>query len=69
VLWVTNSRLLRFQRSEAPPAHGARTRIGMNCAKLRTPSSSGECVCRKISRAAARFWNHVPLAESALPTK
>ena len=43
-LCVTSSRLRRFQRSEAPPAHGASTRIGMNCAKLSTPSRSAECV-------------------------
>jgi hypothetical protein len=41
----------------------------MNCEKLSTPSRSSECVCRKMSSAAARFWNHVPLAESALPRK
>src|SRR5690242_11981900 len=41
----------------------------MNCEKLRTPSRNAECVCRKMSSAAARFWNQVPLAESAFPTK
>jgi hypothetical protein len=41
----------------------------MNYAKLSTPSSSAECVCRKMSSDAARFWNQVPLAESALPAK
>jgi hypothetical protein len=68
-LWLTSSSVRRFQRSDVLPAHGARTRIGMNCAKFRTPSRSAECVCRYTSSAAARFWNQVPLAESALPKK
>jgi hypothetical protein len=37
--------------------------------KLRTPSRKAECVSRKTSSDAARFWNHVPLAELALPAK
>ena len=41
----------------------------MNCEKLSTPSRSSECVCRYTSSAAARFWNQVPLAESAFPKK
>jgi hypothetical protein len=41
----------------------------MNCEKFSTPSRSAECVCRYTSREAARFWNQVPLAERALPTK
>ena len=44
--WVTSSSERRFQRSDAPPAQGASSRIGMNCEKLSTPSSSAECVCR-----------------------
>jgi hypothetical protein len=53
----------------ALPVQGARTSIGANCAKLRTPRRRAECVSRKMRMAPARFWNHVPLAESALPTK
>jgi hypothetical protein len=41
----------------------------MNCAKLSTPSRSAECVWRKTSRDAARFWNQVPLADAAFPAK
>ena len=44
--WVTSSSERRFQRSEAPPAQGASSRIGMNCEKLSTPSSSAEWVWR-----------------------
>jgi hypothetical protein len=36
---------------------------------LRTPSRNAECVSRKTRIDAARFWNQVPLAEVALPTK
>ena len=43
-LWVTSSSCRQLKRSEAAPAHGASTRIGMNCEKLRTPSRSAECV-------------------------
>ena len=42
---------------------------GRNWQKLRTPSRNAEPVSRKTSSDAARFWNQVPLAESALPTK
>jgi len=45
-LWETNSSLRRSSRSARLPAHGVSTRIGMNCEKLRTPSSSAECVSR-----------------------
>jgi hypothetical protein len=67
--WLTSSRRRRSKRSAALPVHGARRSIGANCAKLRTPSRSAECVSRKTRMAPARFWNHVPLAERALPTK
>ena len=43
---VTNNRRRRLKRSAAPPAQGARTRIGMNWQKLSTPSTSVECVWR-----------------------
>jgi hypothetical protein len=67
--WLTRSSRRRSKRSAALPVQGARTSIGANCAKLRTPSRRAECVSRKMRMAPARFWNHVPLAESALPTK
>jgi len=36
---------------------------------LSTPRRNGECVSRKTRIDAARFWNQVPLADAALPTK
>jgi hypothetical protein len=51
------------------PVHGASTSTGTKFEKLRTPSSSAECVSRQIRSADARFWNQVPLADAALPTK
>ena len=68
-LCVTSSSRRRSKRSAALPDHGASTSTGMNVAKFRTPSRNAEPVTRYRSRDAARFWNHVPLAESALPTK
>jgi hypothetical protein len=43
---VTSRSFRRSTRSARLPAHGVRTRIGMNCEKPRTPSSSAECVRR-----------------------
>jgi glycine/D-amino acid oxidase-like deaminating enzyme len=60
---------LRSTRSARLPAHGASARTGKNWQKLRTPRRNGECVRRKTRIDAARFWNQVPLAEAALPTK
>jgi hypothetical protein len=36
---------------------------------LSTPRRNGEWVSRKTRIDAARFWNHVPLADVAFPTK
>jgi hypothetical protein len=45
----------------------------MNWPKLRTPSRNVACAPpparRKTRIEAARFWNHVPLADAALPAK
>jgi hypothetical protein len=46
MLCVRNNSCRRLNLSEAPPAQGASSKIGRNCAKLRTPSSSAEWVCR-----------------------
>jgi hypothetical protein len=43
--------------------------VGAKYENVRTPSRSSEPVSRKTRMAAARFWNHVPLAERALPAK
>jgi hypothetical protein len=67
--WVTRRSRRRSKRSAALPVQGARKSVGANWTKLSTPRRSAECVSRKTRIAAARFWNHVPLAESALPTK
>jgi hypothetical protein len=67
--WVASSSLLRSSRSAIEPAHGESTSTGTNWQKLRTPSRNAECVSRKTTIDAARFWNHVPLADDALPTK
>jgi len=45
-LCETSSSLRRSRRSARLPAHGVSTRIGMNCEKFRTPSSSAEWVNR-----------------------
>src|SRR3954469_25474546 len=66
---VASSSLRRSTRSARPPAHGDRTSTGTNWQKLRTPRRNGECVRRKTRIDAARFWNHVPLADAALPAK
>jgi hypothetical protein len=66
---VVTSRRRRSKRSAALPAHGASTSTGTKLPKLSTPSRNGECVSRKTRIDAARFWNHVPLADAALPTK
>jgi hypothetical protein len=59
----------RSKRSATVPDHGARSSVGAKYEKVRTPSSSSDPVRRKTRIAAARFWNYVPLAESALPAK
>jgi hypothetical protein len=66
---VTRRSRRRSKRSAALPVQGARRSVGANWAKLRTPRRSSEPVSRKTRIAPARFWNHVPLADSALPTK
>jgi hypothetical protein len=43
---VTRITFRRSNRSATAPVHGARTTTAANCAKLRTPSSSAECVSR-----------------------
>jgi hypothetical protein len=65
----TKTSLRRSKRSAALPDHGARSRIGTKVANCRTPRRNGECVCRYTNRDAARFWNQVPLADDAFPTK
>jgi hypothetical protein len=60
---------LRSIRSARLPAHGESSRTGTNWQKFRTPRRKGEWVSRKTTIDAARFWNHVPLADAALPTK
>ena len=67
--WVRISSRRRSNRSAALPAHGASASTGMKLAKLSTPRRNAECVSRNTSSCAARFWNHVPLADEALPTK
>jgi hypothetical protein len=67
--WTTRRSRRRSKRSAALPVQGARKSVGANWTKLSTPRRSAECVSRKTRMAAARFCNHVPLAESALPTK
>ena len=72
----TAARELRDEQ-EPPPVEAvggeARPRSeeehGANCGTFRTPSRNGECVSRKTSSEAARFWNQVPLDESAFPAK
>jgi hypothetical protein len=59
----------RSKRSATVPAQGASRSVGAKYENVRTPSSSSDPVRRKTRIAAARFWNHVPLADSAFPAK
>src|SRR5439155_8469088 len=66
---VTRTSRLRSKRSAALPPHGASRRTGTKFANCSTPSKNGEWVRSNTKSEAARFWNHVPLADAAFPTK
>ena len=59
----------RSNRSAHDPAQGASSSTGANWQNASTPSRNAEWVSRKTRIEPARFWNHVPLAEAALPAK